>query len=206
MEAPGSYKMLVPIQQNTWHHIPEDHNLRTSDLAVTNMPTIFVQNILCLFKNPTRCCIFMEKGANVHLGLISRHVSCEWNWGTFCFQIWKFFLQWQNKIFVEIQVLHKCNLICMWFPPCGVTGCDTAFRPYKELEQENTLLKRRLARTHRALEETLAQLTVANQRKKQVEQAICKQLHKTRHILKRAKVNLNAGSADGVTSSLEEME
>lgn len=65
------------------------------------------------------------------------------------------------------------------------------------------LLKRRLARTHRALEETLTQLTVANQRKKQVEQAICKQLHKTHHILRRAKVNLNARSADGVTPPLE---
>jgi hypothetical protein len=68
------------------------------------------------------------------------------------------------------------------------------------------LLKRRLTRTHHALEETLAQLTVANQRKKQMERAICKQLHKTHHILKRARVNLNAGSADGVTPSAEEME
>jgi hypothetical protein len=46
---------------------------------------------------------------------------------------------------------------------------------------------------------------VANQRKKQVEQAICKQLHKTHHILKRARVNLNEGSADGVTPSFEEI-
>jgi hypothetical protein len=68
------------------------------------------------------------------------------------------------------------------------------------------LLKRRLTRTHHALEETLAQLTVANQRKKQVEQAICKQLHKTNHILKRAKINLNAGSVNAGTRSVEKME
>lgn len=68
------------------------------------------------------------------------------------------------------------------------------------------LLKRRLIRTHHALEETLTQLTFANQRKKRVEQAICKQLHKTHHILKRARINLNAGAADVVTPSLEEME
>jgi hypothetical protein len=67
-------------------------------------------------------------------------------------------------------------------------------------------LKRRLTRTHHALEETLAQLTVANQRKKQVEQAICKQLHKTHHILKRARVNLNRESVDAVTPCVEKME
>jgi hypothetical protein len=68
------------------------------------------------------------------------------------------------------------------------------------------LLKRRLTRTHHALEETLTQLTVANQRKKQVEQAICKQLHKTHHILKRARINLNAGSMDAVTASVQKMD
>jgi hypothetical protein len=67
------------------------------------------------------------------------------------------------------------------------------------------LLKRRLARTHLALEETPAQLTVANQRMKEVEEAICKQQHNTHHILTEL-VNLNAGSADGVTPFLEEME
>jgi len=88
----------------------------------------------------------------------------------------------------------------------NVTGCDTAVRTYKDLEQENTILKRRLARTHHALEETLAQLTAANQRKKQVERAICKQLYKTHHILKRVRVNLDTGTVDGVNPSAEEME
>jgi hypothetical protein len=58
---------------------------------------------------------------------------------------------------------------------------------------------------HRAFEETLAKLTVADQRKKQVEREIWKQLHKTHHTLKRAIVNLNAESADGVTPSAEEI-
>lgn len=86
------------------------------------------------------------------------------------------------------------------------SGCDTALRTYKELEQENTVLKRRLARTHHALEETLAQLTAANQRKKQVERAICNQLHKTHHILKRVRVNLDTETVDGVSPSAKEME
>ncbi|XP_069674172.1 CDK5 regulatory subunit-associated protein 2-like isoform X2 [Periplaneta americana] len=83
---------------------------------------------------------------------------------------------------------------------------DTSVKSYKELEQENIVLRRRLTRTHRALEETLAQLTAANQRKKQVERAICKQLHKTHHILKKAKVNLDMRATDLVTPSTEEVE
>ncbi|PSN39824.1 hypothetical protein C0J52_19185 [Blattella germanica] len=82
---------------------------------------------------------------------------------------------------------------------------DTSVRSYKELEQENMVLKRRLTRTNRALEETQAQLTAANQRKKQVERAICKQLHKTHHILKKARINLDAGS-DYISPSTEEVE
>ncbi|KAL1123795.1 hypothetical protein AAG570_001566, partial [Ranatra chinensis] len=59
-----------------------------------------------------------------------------------------------------------------------------------KLEAENEDLRRQLVRTRRALEETLAQLTTANQKKRQVERAICKQLHKTHHILQKARVNL----------------
>ncbi|KAK6616919.1 hypothetical protein RUM43_014889 [Polyplax serrata] len=62
----------------------------------------------------------------------------------------------------------------------------------KKLEYENAELKRRLTRTRQALEETLTQLSAANQRKKQVERAICKQLHKTHHILKKARVNFES--------------
>nr|CAD7460515.1 unnamed protein product [Timema tahoe] len=64
------------------------------------------------------------------------------------------------------------------------------------LEQENMELKRRLLRTRRTLEETLAQLTVANQRKKQMERAICRQIHKTNHILKTTRSNLEAAASD----------
>lgn len=67
------------------------------------------------------------------------------------------------------------------------------------------MLKQRLTKTCHALEETKAQLTAANQRKKQVERAICKQLHKTHHILKTARVSLKA-TADCVTPTAEEME
>lgn len=99
---------------------------------------------------------------------------------------------------VKLQVKTYIKYLC-------VTGCDTAVKTYKELEQENIVLKQRLTKTHRALEETMAQLTTANQRKKQVERAICRQLHKTHHILKTARVSLKA-TADCVTPSAEEME
>lgn len=61
-----------------------------------------------------------------------------------------------------------------------------------KLEEENSHLRRHLTKTRRALEETLAQLTAANQKKRQVERAICRQLHKTHSILKKARVNLEA--------------
>lgn len=52
-------------------------------------------------------------------------------------------------------------------------------------------------KTKQALEETLAQLTASNQKKKKVERAICMQLHKTHSILKKARVNLeNEDMAD----------
>ncbi|XP_014278828.2 centrosomin isoform X3 [Halyomorpha halys] len=63
-------------------------------------------------------------------------------------------------------------------------------RPDK-LELENVELRAQLARTKQALEETISQLTSANQRKRQVEKAICRQLHKTHDILKQARLNLD---------------
>lgn len=66
-----------------------------------------------------------------------------------------------------------------------------------QLRQENMELKRRLIQTRRALEKTVEQLVSANQRKKQVEKAICKQLYKTHTILKQSRVNLQAETADG---------
>ncbi|XP_054282058.1 centrosomin-like isoform X2 [Macrosteles quadrilineatus] len=80
----------------------------------------------------------------------------------------------------------------------------TPVKDLMKLEEENTQLRLNLQKTRHALEETLAQLTAANQHKRQyeaqlsaanqhkvkVERAICRQLHKTHSILKKARVNL----------------
>ncbi|XP_034231629.1 centrosomin-like isoform X2 [Thrips palmi] len=67
---------------------------------------------------------------------------------------------------------------------------------YKGLEQENQELKQRLLHTRQTLEQTYAQLAAANQRKRLVEKAICKQLHKTHHILRRARDNFETNPAE----------
>ncbi|XP_049816824.1 centrosomin-like isoform X2 [Schistocerca nitens] len=72
------------------------------------------------------------------------------------------------------------------------------------LREENTELKRRLIQTRKALEKTVEQLVSANQRKKQVEKAICKQLYKTHTILKQSRVNLQSETTEG--SCTEEYE
>uniref|UniRef100_A0A1B6F075 Centrosomin N-terminal motif 1 domain-containing protein n=1 Tax=Cuerna arida TaxID=1464854 RepID=A0A1B6F075_9HEMI len=77
-------------------------------------------------------------------------------------------------------------------------------KDFLKLEEENTQLRHNLQKTRYALEETLAQLTAANQHKRQykaqlsaanqhkaeVERAICHQIDKTHSILKKARVNL----------------
>lgn len=68
----------------------------------------------------------------------------------------------------------------------------------QQIVSENSDLKRRLLRTRRALEETVTQLTIANQRKKQVEKTIYKQIHKTSQVLRKAKANLDSGSETDV--------
>ncbi|KAL0273781.1 UNVERIFIED_CONTAM: hypothetical protein PYX00_006376 [Menopon gallinae] len=86
--------------------------------------------------------------------------------------------------FSSLEAQHQLNM-----DPILLTGkreeCEV-----KRLENENAELRRRLVKTRQALEETLTQLSAANQRKKQVERAICRQLHKTHHVLKRARGNL----------------
>lgn len=67
---------------------------------------------------------------------------------------------------------------------------------YKGLEQENQELKQRLLHTRQTLEQTYAQLAAANQRKRLVEKAICKQLHKTHHILRRARDNFETNPTE----------
>lgn len=66
---------------------------------------------------------------------------------------------------------------------------------YKCLELENQELKQRLLHTRQTLEQTYAQLASANQRKRLVEKAICKQLHKTHHILRRARDNFETNAS-----------
>ncbi|CAG9825057.1 unnamed protein product [Phaedon cochleariae] len=73
-------------------------------------------------------------------------------------------------------------------------GSDHCCRRTTAFAQENGELKRKLLRMRRALEETAAQLNLANQRKKQVEKVICKQIHKTSQVLRKAKANLDSGS------------
>lgn len=64
------------------------------------------------------------------------------------------------------------------------------------LEEENKTLKRELGQTKKELEETLGKLTTLNKNKKRMEKAIFKQIFETKHILKRARVNLEDGSSD----------
>ncbi|XP_063242378.1 centrosomin isoform X2 [Bacillus rossius redtenbacheri] len=80
--------------------------------------------------------------------------------------------------------------VALAFETAGDQG--TPGRDRAGLEQENAELRRRLARTRRTLEETVAQLTAANQRKKLMEKAICRQLCKTHHVLKTTRCHLEA--------------
>ncbi|XP_065164402.1 centrosomin isoform X2 [Atheta coriaria] len=74
---------------------------------------------------------------------------------------------------------------------CGNDNCG---RVVKEMHSENYLLKKKLQKSNKLLEDTLTQLAKANQRKREVEKNICKQIHKTSQVLKIAKANLDSGS------------
>ncbi|XP_067001294.2 centrosomin isoform X2 [Anabrus simplex] len=75
------------------------------------------------------------------------------------------------------------------------------------LLKENANLKRDLFRTRRSLQATLSQLTSSNQLKKQMEKAICKQLHKTHHILQQARRdNLEGDDVKYLTTTVESPE
>ncbi|XP_025829417.1 centrosomin-like [Agrilus planipennis] len=76
----------------------------------------------------------------------------------------------------------------------GFCNNENCIMKIKEMMNENSELKKRLLRTRRALEETVTQLTLANKRKKEVEKTICKQIHKTSQVLRKAKANLDSGS------------
>ncbi|CAK1603300.1 unnamed protein product [Parnassius mnemosyne] len=60
----------------------------------------------------------------------------------------------------------------------------------RSLYQENVLLKQKLARTKATLAETLTQLNAANMRKRNVQRAICREIHKTQGVLRQARDQL----------------
>ncbi|VEN38225.1 unnamed protein product [Callosobruchus maculatus] len=97
------------------------------------------------------------------------------------------------------------NLLDGDHPPVGPVGdCGEEHCCQKALEaiQENNDLKRKLLRMRRSLEETANQLNQANQRKKQVEKTICKQIHMTSQVLRKAKANLDSGSESDMLTKM----
>ncbi|CAH1965735.1 unnamed protein product [Acanthoscelides obtectus] len=97
------------------------------------------------------------------------------------------------------------NLLDGEHPPVGPVGdCGVEHCCQKALEtmQENSDLKRKLLRMRRSLEETANQLNLANQRKKQVEKTICKQIHMTSQVLRKAKANLDSGSESDMLTKM----
>lgn len=57
----------------------------------------------------------------------------------------------------------------------------------RSLYEENVTLKQKLARTKATLAETLMQLNAANLRKRSVQRAICREIHKTHGVLRKAR-------------------
>ncbi|KAL0849085.1 hypothetical protein ABMA28_013446 [Loxostege sticticalis] len=57
----------------------------------------------------------------------------------------------------------------------------------RSLYEENVTLKQKLARTRATLAETLAQLNADNMRKRIVQRAICREIHKTHGVLRKAR-------------------
>ncbi|KAI5641569.1 hypothetical protein NE865_06326 [Phthorimaea operculella] len=57
----------------------------------------------------------------------------------------------------------------------------------RSLYEENVTLKQKLARTKATLAETLTQLNAANIRKRSVQRAICREIHKTQGVLRKAR-------------------
>lgn len=55
------------------------------------------------------------------------------------------------------------------------------------LYEENITLKQKLVRTKTTLADTLAQLNAANMRKRSVQRAICREIHKTHGVLRKAR-------------------
>ncbi|XP_050666345.1 centrosomin isoform X1 [Leptidea sinapis] len=57
----------------------------------------------------------------------------------------------------------------------------------RALYEENAILKQKLARTKATLADTLTQLNIANMKKRGVQRAICREIHKTQGVLRKAR-------------------
>ncbi|XP_046404246.1 centrosomin-like isoform X2 [Ischnura elegans] len=76
---------------------------------------------------------------------------------------------------------------------CGKSADDLVSAScLNDLRLENEHLKQCLAETRKNLDSTMSKLEAANRRKLHIEKAICSQLQKTHHILRKARVNLGA--------------
>ncbi|XP_053626084.1 centrosomin isoform X2 [Plodia interpunctella] len=64
---------------------------------------------------------------------------------------------------------------------------DAATLSPRSLYEENQTLKQKLARTKATLADTLSQLNAANLRKRSVQRAICREIHKTQGVLRKAR-------------------
>ncbi|CAG0884505.1 unnamed protein product [Cyprideis torosa] len=74
-------------------------------------------------------------------------------------------------------------------------GIDSSRLDVRSLMEQNSTLVRQLSATKHALQSALDQLSHANQKKAEVEKAICKQLHRTHDVLRKARGNLeNVGA------------
>lgn len=94
----------------------------------------------------------------------------------------------------HISTFHIYSYKYLYLIFISFTDSEHCCEKTLELTRENNDLKRKNQKVRKALQDTLNQLNLANQRKKQVEKTICKQIHKTSQVLRQAKANLDSGS------------
>ncbi|KAG7167934.1 CDK5 regulatory subunit-associated protein 2-like [Homarus americanus] len=80
-------------------------------------------------------------------------------------------------------------------PLCSQPSHSVLSVENQQLRMERDNLSSKLASTKETLEEALEKLSKANQRKENVERAICKQLYKTHNVLKKAKTHLKQANS-----------
>lgn len=78
------------------------------------------------------------------------------------------------------------SITVLWFD----AGHSALMVENQQLREESANLKVRLVSTEESLKDVVETLSRSNQRKKNVERAICKQLHMTHDVLKKAKSHL----------------